>query len=211
MKTIFLGRKKEDDRDCCVYIEVAGFECNHYFGGLRIRGACYSGFEKEIREFITEHFEEFETILTQAEALKLFEINDKIEALGYGIEKDSEKYKQGLALLDEFKPITDKLLSNEGKKFFKEVQESEKEYCMQEYDLTRDEIDEVFDYYNLPYQDRGIISYVFKDKDEFGEEEKLSFGYEDIPYFNTEAFANDLLEEEYYLELDSGKIVSLNY
>ena len=211
MKTIFLGRKKEDDRDCCVYIEIGGFECNHYFGGLRIGGACYSGFEKEIREFITERFDEFETILTQDEALKLFEINDKINALGYGIEKDSEKYKQGLALLDEFKPITDKLLSNEGEKFFKEVQESEKEYCMQEYDLTRDEIDEVFDYYNLSYQDRGIIGCVFKNRDEFGEEEKWSLGYENIPYFDTEAFANDLLEEYYYLELDSGKIVSLSY
>lgn len=143
--------------------------------------------------------------------MKLFEINDKINALGYGIERDSEKYKRGLALLDEFKPITDKLLSNEGKKFFKEIQESEKEYCMQEYDLTRDEIDEIFDYYSLLYQDRGIIGYVFKDRHEFGEEEKWNFGYEKIPYFDTEAFVNDLLDEEYYLELDSGKIVSLSY
>lgn len=211
METIFLGRKKENDRDCCVYIEINGFECNHYFGGLRICGACYSGFEKEIREFITEKFDEFETILTQEEALRLFEINDKIKALGYGIEKDSEKYKRGLTLLDEFKPITDKLLSNEGEKFFKEVQENEKEYCMQEYDLTRDEIDEVFDYYSLPYQDRDIIGCVFIDKDEFGEEEKWSFGYENIRYFDTEAFVNDLLDEEYYLELDSGKVVSFSY
>lgn len=35
METIFLGRKKENNRDCCVYMEIDGFVCNHYFGGLR--------------------------------------------------------------------------------------------------------------------------------------------------------------------------------
>ena len=33
-----------------------------------------------------------ETILTKDEFIKLFKLNDELKALGYGIEKDSDKY-----------------------------------------------------------------------------------------------------------------------
>ena len=208
---IFLGRIKGNDRDVCQYIDIKGFECGHYFSGLHVCGACFSGFESELRELITNDFDNFETILTQEEVLKLFEINDQLKALGYGIEKDSEKYKQGLALLNEFKPITDKLSDSEGEEFFNKVQESEKEYCMKEYDLDKEAIDLIFDEYMSDYKDRAIISYVFADREELEEEEKWSFGYENTPYFNTRAFVSDLLDSEDYLELDNGKIVRFNY
>ena len=42
-------------------------------------------------------------------------------------------------------------------------------------------------------------------------EEKWSLGYENQPYFDDEAFGDDLLNSESYLELDSGKIVEYAY
>lgn len=210
-RAIFLGRIKDDDRDCCKYITVDGFECGHYFGGLHVQGACFSGFETEFRELITNDFGKFETILTQEECLKLFEINDRLKALGFGIKQDSEKYFKGLDILKEFDTIINKLSSEENDVFFKKIQESEKEYCMQEFDLTMEEIDKVFNEYQLEYRDRAIIGGVFKDRYDLGEEEKWNFGYDNLPYFDTNAFVEDLLNNESYLELDSGKIVAYNY
>lgn len=47
MEKLFLAKiKNDDDRDIVKYIEFSGFECNHYFGGLHIHGACFCGFEK---------------------------------------------------------------------------------------------------------------------------------------------------------------------
>ena len=45
-KYLFLYREKAvDDRDCCAYIEAKNprFECDHYFGGVGLHGACYCG------------------------------------------------------------------------------------------------------------------------------------------------------------------------
>lgn len=209
-RVMFLGRIKGDDRDCCQYITIDGFECGHYFSGLHVQGACFGGFEKELRELITNDFGKFETILTQEECLRLFEINDRLKALGYGIKQDSEQYLMGLDILKEFDPIINKLSSKENDVFFKNIQESEKEYCMQEFDLTRAEIEKVFNEYPLEYGDRAIIGAVFEDRYDLGEEEKWSFGYDNIPYFDTDAFVEDLLENNSYLELDSGKIVAYN-
>lgn len=209
-RVMFLGRIKDDNRDCCQYITIDGFECGHYFSGLHVQGACFCGFEKELRELITNDFGKFETILTQEECLRLFEINDRLKALGYGIKQDSERYLMGLDILKEFDPIINKLSSKENDVFFKKIQESEKEYCMQAFDLTRAEIDKIFNEYPLEYGDRAIICTVFKDRYDLGEEEKWNFGYDNIPYFDTDAFVEDLLEDNFYLELDSGKIVRYN-
>lgn len=87
----------------------------------------------------------------------------------------------------------------------------EKEYVKNEYDLTDDEVETIFENYGLEYQDRAIVGYVFRDFDEMVEEEKFSLGYDKVPYFNDEEFGNDLLENGNYLQLNSGKIVSYCY
>ena len=73
------------------------------------------------------------------------------------------------------------------------------------------EVDDIFENYGLEYQDRAIISYVFRDFDDMVYEEKFNFGYDEQPYFDDESFGYDLLESENYYKLDSGKIVSYNY
>lgn len=213
MRKIFLAKIKDsDDRDCVYYMEFCGFECGHYFGGLHLSGACFGGFEKEFREEIENNFDNIETILTKKEFEKLFKLNDELKELGCGIERDSEKYKQGIQIMTEYQDtIGKKLFSEENEKLFEKVKNDEKEYIKKEYSLSDDEINEIFDNYNLDYRDRAIVATIFSDKYEMIEEEKISFGYENQPYFDDEAFGNDLLDDEYYLELESGKIVEYAY
>ncbi len=213
MSRVFLAKiKNKDERDVVKYLEFNGFECDHYFGGLCIEGACFSGFESEFREEIENNFDNIETILTKDDFKKMFALNDELRALGYGIKRDSEKYKRGLEIIDEFKStIGVKLASSENDRLFEKVVADEKEYCKQTYGLTDDEVNEIFREYHLEYQDRAIISYVFNDLYDLVEEEKFAFGYDKTPYFNDEEFGRDLLESENYLELESGRIVSYNY
>lgn len=206
--------KNDDDRDCVKYIEFCGFECGHYFSLFHIGGACFCGFENEFYDMIVNNFDELETILTQDDFIKLFKANEELRNLGCGITRGDDRYNKGMEIINGIQYIEDKLKSNENKELFEKVINDEKIYCMKEWNLTSSEIDYVFKEYkgcNEIYQDRGIIGCVFKDRDEMAEEEKFNFGYEKQPYFDNEAFAEDLLENDYYLELESGKIVSLNY
>ena len=114
---LFLAKiKNSDERDVVKYIEFTGFECDHYFGGLHIKGACFCGFEKELRDLVENNFGELETILTKDDFIKLFELNDELKTLGYGINKDSDKYNKGIEIIKEYEnTIEKKLKSNENK------------------------------------------------------------------------------------------------
>ena len=213
MERVFLAKEKNsDDRDIVKYIEFNGFECGHYFGGLHIVGACFSGYKEELKNIVENDFESLETILTRDEFIKLFELDRQLDDLGFGIEKDSDRYNKGMEIIAEFEnTIGKKLLSDENRKLFEKVVADEKEYVKNEYDLTDEEVEEIFDNYGLEYQDRSIVGYVFRDFDEMVEEEKFSLGYDKVPYFDDESFGNDLLESENYLELESGRIVYYCY
>lgn len=212
MEKLFLAKVLDNnDRDEVKYIEFRGFECGHYFSGLHIVGACFSGFEKELRERVVNDFESIKTVLTKEEFLHLFELDDKLESLGYKIEKDSEKYKKGIEIMQEYHDtIEKKLLSEENEQLFKKIVEEEKEQVKNEYNLSSEEVEEIFDNNPLDYQDKGIISAVYDNIDEFVEEEKWSMGWNDFPYFDDEKFAEDLLGNSGYYELENGRIVVYN-
>lgn len=213
MERVFLAKEKNsDDRDIVKYIEFNGFECGHYFGGLHIIGACFSGYKEELKNIVENDFESLETILTRDEFIKLFELDRQLDDLGFGIEKDSDRYNKGMEIIAEFEnTIGKKLLSDENKKLFEKVVADEKEYVKNEYDLTDEEVEEIFDNYGLEYQDRAIVGTIFSDKYDMIEEEKFSFGYDKQPYFDDESFGNDLLDSESYYELESGRIVYYCY
>lgn len=213
MKKIFLAKIKDsNDRDCVFYAEFCGFECENYFGGLYLSGACFSGFEDELVEIVTNDFDKLETILTKDEFIKLFELNDKIKGLGYGIEKDDEKYKTGMAIIKEYQnTIEKKLLSEENSKLFKKVVNDEKEYVKKKYFLSDEEVNAIFDNYNLEYRDRAIVCMVYDDESDFVDNMKYIYGYENIKYFDNKAFASDLLTSEDCLELSNGRIVEYAY
>lgn len=186
--------KNDDDRDCVIYIEFGGFECEHYFSLFHIEGACFCGFEKEFYDMIVNNFDKLETILTKDDFMKLFKANEELRDLGYSITRGDDRYNKGMEIINGVSYIEDKLKSNENKELFEKVINDEKIYCMKEYGLTSSEIDYIFEEYNGIYQDRGIIGCVFKDRDELAEEEKFSFGYENQKYFDNEAFCRRFIK-----------------
>lgn len=102
---LFLYRlKNTEDRDVCAYIDEipSTFDCEHYFSGVRIQGACYCG-----GEFAS--YEDIDTILTKREYKKLIKFNEDIKKLGYGISKGDERYNKGIQLIKDIQPIYDKL------------------------------------------------------------------------------------------------------
>ena len=212
-KYLFLYREKAaDDRDCCAYIEAKNprFECGHYFGGIGLHGACYSGHK-------FPDYKDIETILTETEYEELIAYNKAINELGYGIKKGDERYNKGIELSKSVQRIFDKLESSEAKEFQQSIIESEIGYLKDEYSLSDEDIEKIFDEYYLDYRDRGIVGCVFNDSSDLGYEEAWQLGYikngDTIAerYFDYEKFGEDLLEDENYLELDDGRVVSLNY
>lgn len=214
MSKVFLYRVKDtDDRDCCAYIEDTPlrFECGHYFGSVGLHGACYGN-----NHF--DDYDEIETILTRQEYQELIDFSKAISELGYGISVGDERHKQGLNMCKDIQHVYDKLNSKQNEIFFEYIIKSEKEWVMDEYNFDEDEVDDVFDQYYGDYQDRGIIACVFKNTYECGYEEAYSCGYitrenknimED--YFDFEAFGEDLCEDEWFYELNSGRVVRYNY
>lgn len=85
---------------------------------------------------------------------------------------------------------------------------------MEEYSLSEDDIQTIHDTYYLDYMDRGIVGYVFDDAYEAGQE-YIENCYT-VPdylsnYIDYEKFGEDLCNEDAYLMLEDGRIVSLNY
>lgn len=213
MEKLFLAKiKNSDDRDCVFYVELRGFECNHYFGGLSLGGACFSGYEKEFRDIVDNSFDTLETIYTQKELQELFRLNDELKSLGYGIEKDSDKYNEGIELLNKIDCMLDKLKSGDNEELFQNVIEEEKEYCMQEYNLSREEIDDIFDNTKDDYHDRSIICAVYEDKEDLFRDcafnGLIDISEDLIDYIDVESYVNDnILCSDCYYELDDGRIV----
>lgn len=214
MENLFLAKiKNSDDRDCVFYVELRGFECNHYFGGLSLGGACFSGYEEEFRKIVDNDFDTLETIYTKEEMQELFRLNDELKSLGYGIEKDSDKYNKGIEILNKIDCMLDKLKSGDNEELFQNVIEEEKEYCMQLYNLSKEQIDDIFDNYNSVYQDRAIICAVFEDKEDLFKD--LVFNgllpeIDDdlIDYIDIDNYVEDkVLIYDCYYTLDDGRIV----
>lgn len=209
---IFLYREKDsEDRDCCAYIEPQPrFECGHYFGSVVLHGACY--WKHDFADY-----DNIETVLTREEYQTLIDYNKAINDLGYGIKEGDYRYKRGMNMAADVQFVFDKLQSDEAKKFQAQIIKSEMEFLKDEYGLDDDDIEKIFNEYYLDYKDRAVVGYVFKDSDDLGYEEAWELGYINNKdtiserYFDYERFGKDLLENENYLELKDGRVVSLMY
>jgi len=209
---VFLYKDKEtDDRDCVKYIEIGRqFECNHYFTGIHLTGPCFStdlNYEKPV-------YENIKTILTESEFEQLKTFDIEIGKLGYGITIGDERYQKGMQLYSDIQPVFNKLKSEENKILFEEVIDEERIWMCEEYSITDEDIDDIFDYYGLEYRDRGIISAVWDSLEDAAYEEAEALGYvnrQNDRWFNYEAFGEDLLDGDSYIKLSSGKIVYLSY
>ena len=210
---LFMFKENQtDNRDCVKYIEkdVFNFECGHYFGRLNLNGACFSeGFDATNIDF-----ENITTILEKLDFEKLDRYSKEIQALGCGIEKGSERYKEGMEIQQKAKIIIDKLKSDENINLFKKVIGEEKEFLIYNEGLRSEEVEELFNNYNLDYRDRAIFSGVSENYTELGEEEVCNFIDLDDnikQYFNYSEFGEDLAGDEGYIEFETGRIARVNY
>lgn len=207
-KYTFLYRvANSEDRDACAYIETRNgarrFDCGHYFGGINLQGACYCG-------GTPEPFENIETILTAEEYAELWQIDNELHTLGYGITEGDERYNKGLEICARLQPIIDKLQSDEAQQFFARIIEEEKNYCAEHYSLDPEDVDAIFEEYGEDYQDRSIISTVWEDVEEMAEayaEDCLDIPDNMKRYFDYSALGEDMMEDGKYYELSSGRIV----
>lgn len=207
---LFLYRlKNTEDRDACAYIDEipSTFDCEHYFSGVIIQGACYYG-----GEFAS--YEDIETILTKIEYKKLIKFNEDIKKLGYGISKGDERYNKGIQLIKDIQPIYDKLQSEKAEKFEESIMYNEKEIMMDMWNLSEDDAEEILDNYRLDYKDRSIIGYIYDDVEDLAENEiEQCFNVPDYltNYIDYSRFGEDLLQDtERYKELEDGRVVCYN-
>lgn len=191
---VFLYRTKAaDDRDCCAYIDIDNLKAVHTCidGKFEVHGACYS--TSLGSEYANYAYDEVDTILTENQYNRLVNPMEN----------------------DLFDDIIAALTSEEAENYFEQIIESEREYIAEEYNLSDEEIDTVFNEYYLPYRDRGIIGYVWRNYEEVGRE-YMDACY-NVPdflenYVDYESFGEDLVNEaERYIELESGWIVEVNY
>lgn len=185
-----------DDRDCVAYVDVKDIKNKHVCcdGHINAHGACCScSFGGKYYDY---EYEAVKTILTK----------DEYESLK---NPDADTDWNG---------ILSKLESVENQDLFYEVVEEEHDYLADEYNLSDEDLELIFDTYTLDYMDRAVVGYVFDDVEDFGYEEALNFGYikrDDYiteRYFNYKQFGEDIVNEsECYVELTDGRIVSLMY
>lgn len=191
MSNVFLYKViNSDDRDCCAYIlnQPMRFECGHYFGGVILQGSCYCG-----GEFAP--YEEIKTVLTEDEYEALISFNKEIKKIGYGVTVGDERYKKGIELCEGIQYVYDKLNSEENQKIFEEVQEEEIRYLMEEYGLSDEDVEKIFNEYALMYRDRSIVGFMYEDYEELGYEEAWLRGYiKDNDFISTKYFDTKNLE-----------------
>lgn len=193
---VFLYRTKAaDDRDCCAYISISNLEDKHICidGKFCIYGACYSSSLGGRHNNYS--YDEIDTILTEEQYNRLLNPS-----------KD-----------DDFTDIIETLTSDEAEDFFAEILASEQEYMMEEYGLNVDDFTDIYNSYSLDYMDRAIINYVYDSAEDVGYAEMENhFATTSIEhlmkYFDYKSFGEDIVNDSnYYLELDDGRIVELNY
>ena len=183
---IFVGRINDiTDRDACFYINKNGRDTGSH---LNFSGACYSGFYEDIKTAIEN--DNVESYLNKQELLDFLDNKEKFD---YYIKK---------------------LTSKEGIEFKEKIMKDEHEMMKDDYNLTDDDIKYILDNYRLDYEDRAIIGAIYDDTYEAGYE-YITSCYT-IPdyldgYIDYEKFGEDLCENENYLELDDGRVVSLSY
>lgn len=220
-KYTFIYKNNNDDRDCVKYADlkrINKLECGHYFPQIILSGACYSGdFDKilEDENVIDEIYQNITTILTVEEFKKLAQYNKNINSLGYGLDTKPEKQELAHSYYKDIENIIQKLESEENQALFEKVKEEEIEHMKEEYNLTDEDIQQIFDNYYLDYKDRGIIGYIYSDTYDLGES-LFSEYVGNVPpfvenHFNYESFGESLIDNENYIELDDGRVVSLNY
>ena len=214
---LFLYRiKNTDDRDACVYLdsEPIKFECGHYFSSICLQGSCFSGHS-------FDNYDDIETVLTEEEYELLKEIDKEISGLKFGIEIGSERYNKGIELIEKIQPIINKLQSEQAIEFYEDIMQNERDILCEQYDLTEDDLEQIFSELCPEYRDRSIIIAVYDDLEDFAIEEAFQMGLFNLELsgalrrladecFDYERFGEKILDDFYGIELDDGRVIMLS-
>lgn len=158
-------------------------------GGASVYGACFSHIAGTGFDGVYYDYDEVETALTRTQ------YNDMC---AYGI-------------TDE---ILNALQTPEALQFADEILEDEAEILMDRYNLSRSDLDEIFDYTN--YRDNGAVADITDidgvvDEMKHIVEDSLNIPEQWKKYFDYEAMAEDAIsEDEEYTQLSNGRIAILN-
>ena len=218
MEKLFLAKiENSDDRDVVYYLDFEGIRENGYFSNINLNGSCFSGFKKELLDIIENEFDSLETIYTKEEITKLFELDDELDKVKNCINADKEKiHDRGVKITNEINCLLDKLRSGDNEELFLNVIEEEKVWCMNEYNLSKEQIDDIFDNYDNSYQDRSIICTVYEDKEDMFDNLRWNRIIEVsdylIDYVDKDGYIDSILNEDNtYYELSDGRIVYYSY
>lgn len=208
---IFFGKQKNDDRDCCVYIERPEFECGHYYSLPRPTGPCYSSSWDEDGEY---NYDYLDTVLTEEEYDKFRTLIYELDLVRNGLDKDEEKKKLADAKVKELnKFIDDYLLSDKAEEFRKKIQEEEDEYLKKEYGFDDEDIEQIHNEYGGDYFDRGIVGCVYDDSYAVADrwvDECCNVDDWIKNYIDYDKMGDDIVSDGDYVELSDGRIVEYN-
>ena len=211
-RILFLGRLNNGGDRNCIYTEHVRFECGHYFSSIHNKGAAWSG-GNEIRN---TPYDEITTGFTVEQWARAQEIDRTLSNLGFGIKVGDDRYKVGEALANEWNNMIDSI---QGCETEEEIMADERLRIMDKYNLDDNDLDMIFDY--TDYHDVGAISGIYDSVEEFGKEEAYALGVfhghtdsfteilEDC--FDYEKFGETLLEDDYAVELNDGRVVTLYF
>ena len=213
--TFLYKENNTDDRDAVKYTELNRLnllECGHYFPQIRTQGACFGGSLK-IDEI---DFDNITSVLNKEEFEKLAEYNARIEALGYGLDKQPEKQEQAHAYFEEIKHIINKLKSKENEELFEQVKAEELELVAEDLNISTEEAQKIFEEYGENFQDRAIIGTTYADLYELGEEIFELYDHKTPQiirdYIDFEGLGERIMQDDCcYFGLEDGRIIFLNY
>lgn len=218
VEKLFLAKiENSDDRDVVYYLDFNGVDKNGYFSNINLNGSCFSGFKKELLDIVENDFDSLETIYTKDEIKKLFELDDELTKYKHDINANKEKVNEMmLKISNDINCMLDKLRSGDNEELFQNIVEEEKVWCMNEYNLSKEQIDDIFDNYNGNYQDRSIICTIYEDKEDMFDNLRWNGCIEVsdylVDYVDKERYISDILEEDNtFYELSDGRIVYYSY
>ena len=209
---IFFGKQKNDDRDCCIYIDRPKFECGHYYHVPTPFGVCYSSNWCEDGEY---DYDYLDTVLTKEEYYRFRTLCYELNLLSDGLDKNEDRKKLADAKAEELNKFIDKyLLSAKAIKFAEKIKQGEIEFMKEEYDLDDEDMENIYDYYSEEYFDRAIIGRIFDSSYDVAEESiDNNYNIDDWikDYIDYNRMGNDIIRDGDYVELSDCRIVELCY
>ena len=187
---MLLYRTKENDRDCCKYVDIRNGKLHRDINNdVIVEGACFS-------TRIYDDYDNIETLLSREEFERLKNAHETPD--------------------DDFADIIAKLESSDNDGFYEYIQESEIEAIMDEYGVSYNDAHRILSEYpySHAYNDRGIIGCIYRNVNEMGKEVvNMTHNIEDWleDYIDYDLIGYNEIEANNAILLDNGQVVEYNF